>query len=86
MNGKNSRKIDYGEHDELPENLAANSNVSSAGETTGMMPTPPRNRDELSAYQELAGMAIPKVAPGKPDSGETRRAKPYDQADIRPGI
>ena len=29
-------------------------------DTTGLMQTPPRDDDELKAYQELAGMEIPK--------------------------
>lgn len=29
-------------------------------DTTGLMQTPPRDDDELEAYQELAGMEIPK--------------------------
>lgn len=29
-------------------------------DTTGLMQTPPGNDDELEAYQELAGMEIPK--------------------------
>ena len=29
-------------------------------DTTGLMQTPPENDDELEAYQELAGMEIPK--------------------------
>ena len=36
------------------------SNVASAGETTGMMPTPPQTEAELEALQELAGMEYPK--------------------------
>ena len=34
--------------------------TSSFTETTGLMPTPPRNGAELEAYEELAGMEIPK--------------------------
>jgi len=34
--------------------------TAAATETTGLMQTPPENDDELEAYQELAGMEIPK--------------------------
>lgn len=34
--------------------------TASATETTGLMQTPPENDDELTAYQQLAGMEIPK--------------------------
>ncbi len=32
----------------------------SANETTGMMPSLPRSREEYEALQDLAGMGIPK--------------------------
>jgi len=34
--------------------------TAAATETTGLMQTPPENDDELEAYQQLAGMEIPK--------------------------
>ncbi len=36
------------------------SSVSSATECTGLMPTPPANKDEYESYQELSPMEIPK--------------------------
>ena len=73
MSAKNDKK-NYHEHDPLPENLTDISVVASASESTGMMPTPPQNRSELHSYQDMAGMAIPKVAPGKEQRPEKRRA------------
>lgn len=34
--------------------------TASATETTGLMPAPPESEEELEAYQQLAGMEIPK--------------------------
>ena len=34
--------------------------TASITETTGLMPTPPLNGEEKEAYEELAGMEIPK--------------------------
>ena len=34
--------------------------TTSATDTTGMMPTPPQNNAEWEAYEELAGMEIPR--------------------------
>ena len=67
------RKINYHEHDSLPDFFSDISNVASANESTGMMPTPAANADEYRSYQDLASMEIPKKAPGKPESAETRR-------------
>ncbi|MDD3920006.1 MAG: hypothetical protein PHO41_02360 [Eubacteriales bacterium] len=36
------------------------SDVASVTETTGLMYKPPENEEEYEAYQELAGMEIPK--------------------------
>lgn len=35
--------------------------TASATETTGMMPTPPLDDDELESYQQLSGMEVPKT-------------------------
>lgn len=40
-------------------------NTASATETTGMMPTPPLDSDELESYQQLSGMEVPKRRSGK---------------------
>jgi len=68
-----NEKMKYHEHDPLPENLNDLGGVVSASESTGMMPTPPQNRSELHSYQDMAGMAIPKIAPGKEQRPEKRR-------------
>lgn len=88
MSAKNE-KIQYHEHDPLPESLTDISNVASASESTGMMPTPPQNRAELHSYQDMAGMAIPKVAPGKerkPEKRRTGRNSISKYFDNRPGL
>ena len=36
------------------------STTSSFTDTTGMMPTPPLTDEQFEAYQDLAGMEIPK--------------------------
>lgn len=55
------QKIEYHEHD-TPEraNLPLTSDVASATECTGLMPTPPLTDSELESYQELSSMEIPK--------------------------
>lgn len=68
-------KINYHEHDEV--NYLPNiSNVASANESTGMMPTPAQNLDEYQNYQELSSMAIPKKAPGKTKHPKKITVKP----------
>ena len=67
------RKIDYHEHDSMPDFLSDLSNVASANESTGMMPTPPESPDEYHSYQDMASMEIPKKAPGKSQGAERRR-------------
>lgn len=71
------QKIAYHEHDPLPESSVA----ASANECTGLMFTPPENREEVESYQELTPMAFPRKEPGAapqalrcPDPG-TRREK-----------
>jgi hypothetical protein len=39
------------------------SNVSSATDCTGLMPTPPLFDEEYASYQELCGMQVPKIEP-----------------------
>ncbi len=34
--------------------------ATSANENTGMMPTPPRGKEEYIAYEEIAGPEIPQ--------------------------
>ena len=66
-NSKNQKesqnKFTYGEHvtfyPDTPEGVA------STKECTGLMPTPPKNDGELSSYQDLHSMEIPKKLPGK---------------------
>ena len=54
-------KINYKEHDELDkEKFHEDSNIVSATECTGLMPSPPLNNAEMEAYQELSSMAISK--------------------------
>ena len=38
--------------------------TASAGECTGLMPTPPVSAAQQEAYQELSPMAIPRREPG----------------------
>lgn len=80
------KNFNYHEHDELPENLMINtmSNVASAGESTGMMPTPPANKHEFNSYHDMAAMAIPKYAPAKNPKKEKRRAVPEIGRHYRP--
>lgn len=60
MPGK--RKIDYHEHDDLPEgDFPAISNVASANECTGLMYAAPTDRGQLESYQELSSLEIPKA-------------------------
>ena len=55
------KKIDYHEHDTLPEDkFPAVSNVASANECTGLMYKTPIDRQELGAYRELYSMEIPQ--------------------------
>lgn len=70
-----SKSIDYHEFEDLPEFYQNMSNVASANETTGMMPTPPQNVDELNNYHDLSSIAIPKSAPPRNRDKETRRAE-----------
>ncbi len=72
MPRKPHKKINYHEHEE-PKNFPNISNVASANESTGMMPTPAQNREEYRSYQELGSMAIPKKAPGLQPAPEKRR-------------
>lgn len=37
------------------------SNIASFQETTGLMPTLPRTKEEYEALQDLSGMQIPKI-------------------------
>lgn len=62
MSKKN--KINYHEHEE-PENFPNISNVASANECTGLIPTPPESDDQMESYQSLSSMEIPKKAPSK---------------------
>lgn len=34
--------------------------TTSATDTTGLIPTPPRDNDERESYEELAGLEIPR--------------------------
>ena len=52
-----------------------NSNVVSATGTTGLIPGVGEDPYEMNAYQDLAGMQIPKEAPGLYDDAKGRRAK-----------
>lgn len=72
------KKIDYHEHDEVFD-FPNISNVASANETTGMMPTPPETTDEYQSYQEVASMAIPKKAPGRRVHPEQIRTQDQDR-------
>lgn len=81
---KQDKNFNYHEHDRLPDTFPGMSNVASAGETTGSMPTPPQNAEELRAYQDLANMAIPKTAPGKKEGKEVRRVDGPQYPDFRP--
>lgn len=55
------RKINYHEHDPLPEDKFPDiSHVASANECTGLMYKTPVNRQELGSYRELYSMEIPK--------------------------
>jgi len=82
MANSKKEKFNYHEHEETTTLFPEISSVASATETTGMMPTLPQNRDEYRSYQNVAGMGIPKAAPGRSNNGETRRA----EADNRPRI
>ncbi|MGI6497312.1 MAG: hypothetical protein ACOX0U_00460 [Oscillospiraceae bacterium] len=48
------------------------SDVSSATECTGLMPTPPLNAEEYRSYQNLSSMGLPR--------------RKYSNADHRPVI
>lgn len=64
MPGK--RKMDYHEHDTLPEgDFPAVSGVASASECTGLMHAAPVDRAQLEAYQELSSLEIPKASARK---------------------
>lgn len=76
---KESKNFNYHEHDEVPEIYPDVSNVASATETTGVMPTPPRNRSEMNSYQDVANMAIPKMAPPKGNKKEKLRTEKQKQ-------
>lgn len=58
------RKIDYHEHDPLPEGrFPGISSVASANECTGLMPKAPADRQELESYRDLYSMEIPAGPP-----------------------
>lgn len=81
MKGKKRepKKTPYREHETVYPDL---SDVASATECTGLMPTPPQNDAELESYQQLYGMEYPRKLPGKYDEGAyTLREK----ADDLPG-
>lgn len=74
MDFKEKEGFEYHEYEEPDSGLFPEmGNVSSATESTGMMPTPAGDQDAYHAYQDLAGMAIPKKAPGKSANKEKRR-------------
>ena len=55
------KNIDYHEHDPLPEDKFPHiSNVASANECTGLMPSAPADHAQLEAYRELYSMEIPQ--------------------------
>ena len=47
----------------------------SSMECTGLMPSLPQSEEELEAYHQLSGMAIPAETPGRPEpeTGKTGR-------------
>ena len=56
------------------------SNVSSATDCTGLMPTPPLFDEEFASYQELCGMQVPKIEPDQRiEEGENRGKKDKDK-------
>ncbi len=60
------------------------SNVSSATDCTGLMPTPPLFDEEFSSYQELCGMQVPKIEPDQrihPDEGGEKKDKDKEKTD-----
>lgn len=62
------RKINYHEHDPLPESKLPNvSGVASANECTGLMYKAPTDSQELYAYRELFSMEIPQDPPAGDD-------------------
>ena len=61
MAGK--KKINYREHEPLPQGkFPHTSNVASATECTGLMPSAPNSQEELESYQEFSSMEIPKAS------------------------
>lgn len=69
------KKIDYREHEPLPQGKFPHiSNVASATECTGLMPSAPNSQEELESYQELSSMEIPK-APVQGREGESKQQK-----------
>lgn len=53
-------KIDYHEHDDLPELYPDISDVASANECTGLMYRTPVSGEEWESYQQLSAMGIPR--------------------------
>ena len=54
------KKGNYGEHKELPgDHMYA----ASVTECTGLMPTPPRTKDEEESYRGIFSTEIPLYAP-----------------------
>lgn len=54
------RKTKYGEHEELPEDACF---AASVTECTGLMPTPPKNKDEEESYRGIFSTEVPLYAP-----------------------
>ena len=52
----------YGEHIELPENPMY---AASVTECTGLMPTPPQNKEEEESYRGIFSTEIPLYAPSQ---------------------
>ena len=56
------KKFHYGEHRDLPENPMY---AASVTECTGLMPTPPQNKEEEESYRGIFSTEIPLYAPSQ---------------------
>ena len=54
------KKSSYGEHEENSENMGF---AASATECTGLMPTPPENKEKEDSYRQLHSTEVPFYAP-----------------------
>lgn len=74
--------FDYGENTEFFPDV---SDTASATECTGLMPTPPENREELESYRTLYSMETPPAPPRElPRRAPSRRDFKNGVYDGRP--